>query len=417
MSSETSRARSSWWKWGVCGLLLLASTINYMDRQTLANASVRITRQFHLSQEQYGNLELAFGWSFAAGSLLFGVLADRWSVRWLYPAALLGWSVMGFLTGLVHSYEGLLLCRGWLGLFEAAHWPCALKTTQHLLDAKDRTLGNSVLQSGTSIGAVITPLIMRALLTDDIGSWRPAFQWIAVGGLFWIVLWFKTVKAADLPGANHHSSAPREDASFLRLLCDRRLIALVVMVALINTCWQVLRAWLPKFLQEGRGYAESDALAFNALFYLATDIGCLGVGAFTLALGRRGFSVHASRSTAFLIAASMTALSLLIPLTPKGPMLLGLLLIIGAGSLGVFPCYYAWTQELSKTHQGKVTGVTGVAAWVCSAPAHTLFGRLIDRTHSFDTGLLVAGLLPLCAFVLFSVLWREPKKPIEGNSS
>ena len=57
------------WRWWICGLLLLASTINYMDRQTLANVSVRITQEFQLNQEQYGNLELAFGWAFAAGSL------------------------------------------------------------------------------------------------------------------------------------------------------------------------------------------------------------------------------------------------------------------------------------------------------------------------------------------------------------
>ena len=59
--TESGRARSTAWKWWVCALLLGASTINYMDRQTLANAAVHITREFQLSQEQYGNLELAFG--------------------------------------------------------------------------------------------------------------------------------------------------------------------------------------------------------------------------------------------------------------------------------------------------------------------------------------------------------------------
>jgi ACS family hexuronate transporter-like MFS transporter len=41
------------WKWTICALLLLASAINYMDRQTLANAAVRITKEFHLTQTQY----------------------------------------------------------------------------------------------------------------------------------------------------------------------------------------------------------------------------------------------------------------------------------------------------------------------------------------------------------------------------
>src|SRR5690348_9308152 len=94
--------------WLICGLLLLASAINYMDRQTLANAAVRIGTQFGLNQEQYGNLELAFGWAFAAGSLVFGALADRIAVRWLYPIVLVFWSAAGFATGMIHSYAGLL---------------------------------------------------------------------------------------------------------------------------------------------------------------------------------------------------------------------------------------------------------------------------------------------------------------------
>ena len=85
--------RSHTWKWYVCGLLLLATTINYMDRVTLANASVRVTKEFGLSEEQYGNLELIFGWAFAAGSLVFGLLADRVRVYWLYPVVLAGFKL------------------------------------------------------------------------------------------------------------------------------------------------------------------------------------------------------------------------------------------------------------------------------------------------------------------------------------
>ena len=87
--------RSTRWRWSVCGLLLLATMLNYMDRQTLANAAVRITREFHLNQEQYGNIEAVFAYAFAAGSLVFGWLADRVSVRWLYPTVLTLWSLAG----------------------------------------------------------------------------------------------------------------------------------------------------------------------------------------------------------------------------------------------------------------------------------------------------------------------------------
>src|SRR5688572_32371929 len=112
-TADSSRAPS--WKWIVCGLLLLASAINYMDRQTLANAAVRISKEFTLNQEQYGNVEAVFGYAFAAGSLVFGWLADRVSVRWLYAVVLTLWSVAGFVTGFVRNYDELLRCRTLLG--------------------------------------------------------------------------------------------------------------------------------------------------------------------------------------------------------------------------------------------------------------------------------------------------------------
>src|SRR2546423_11298203 len=110
-------SRPSSWKWCVCGLLLFASMINYMDRQTLANVAVRITNEFQLTQEQYGNIETIFGYAFAFGSLIFGFIADRISVRWLYPVVLLCWSATGFATSFAHTYTGLLVCRALLGLF------------------------------------------------------------------------------------------------------------------------------------------------------------------------------------------------------------------------------------------------------------------------------------------------------------
>lgn len=415
--SDDTPARRTSWKWWICGLLLLASAINYMDRQTLANAAVRITTQFHLNQQQYGNLEWAFGWAFAVGSLLFGVAADRVSVRWLYPVVLMLWSAVGFATGLVQTYGGLVICRTLLGFFEAGHWPCAIKTTQRLLEPKDRTMGNGLLQSGASIGAFLTPLVMRLLLTEELGSWRPAFQWIGGLGFLWIIFWFAMVRPADLapkplppaPTEAQAAAVSAPSASAWKVLLSRRMMVVLFMVACINTCWQTLRAWLPKFLMEGRGYQEAHALYFNSVFYVATDIGCLGAGALALYLTRRGGSVSRSRLVVFFGCALLSALAFVLPLLPKGGLLLAVLLLVGAGALGVFPVYHALTQELSPLHQGKVTGLAGVAAWAFSSPGQTLFGWIIDRTGSFDAGLAVAGALPLAAFLALWLFWEDPE--------
>ena len=406
--------RTPTWRWWICGLLLCASAINYMDRQTLANAATRISQQFDLSQEQYGNLEFGFGWAFAAGSLVFGILVDRYPVRWVYPAALILWSATGFWTGLVHSYEGLLICRTLLGFFEAGHWPCAIKTTQRLLEPGDRSMGNSLLQSGTSIGAVITPLVMRFMMTEELSTWRLPFLVIGGFGTLWVIAWFALVRAEDLkPGPAIVAAAPSAltapGGGIWEVLCTRRMVVVLIVVALINTGWQTVRAWLPKFLQEGRGYAEAEALYFNSAFYIATDVGVIGAGALTLWLGRRGLSVINSRLLVFGACAMLSAMAIFIPVLPASWLLLGVLLIVGAGALGVFPIYHAFSQDISAHHQGKITGVAGVAAWAFAPPAQKFFGRLVDTTQSFDAGFVVAGLLPLVAWGVLWLFWGGRK--------
>lgn len=398
-------------KWLVCGLLLAASAINYMDRQTLANAAVRITAEFDLSQERYGNVEAVFGYAFAAGSIVFGWLADRMSVRMLYAAVLAMWSTAGFATGFVESYEGLLTCRTLLGFFEAGHWPCAIRTTRALLDERERSFGNGLLQSGASLGAIITPVVMYALMTSEAGSWRTPFLVVGAGGLLWLGPWLLVLRGRDLKPRRRRGdvegTAPT-DASFWKLLFSRRMLVVYVVIACINTTWQILRAWLPKFLQEGRGYSEAESLFFNSGWFAATDVGCLAAGAAAVWLAKGRLSVHSSRLLVFFACGVLCATSVFVPLLGRGWMLLAVLALAGAGALGVFPLYHAFTQDISGAHQGKITGVAGVAAWIGPAQLQTLFGALADRTGSFDTGLALAGVLPLIAVIPLWLFWNAP---------
>ena len=411
MTSSGSAARVPSWKWTICGMLLLASAINYMDRQTLANAAVRITKEFGLTQMQYGNVEAVFGYAFAAGSLLFGWLADRLSLRWLYAAVLALWSVAGFVTGFVTSYDELLLCRMLLGFFEAGHWPCAIRATRMLLDERERSLGNGLLQSGASLGAIVTPLIMRALMTSDVGSWRIPFFVVGASGLLWLVPWFLLLRGQALrPQAAASSDVGKAKAGdFLKILFSRRMLVVYFVIACINTTWQIFRAWMPKFLQEGRGYSEAHALYFNSVWFAATDVGCIAAGALAAWLAKRHLSVHAARVLVFAGCAALCTTCVLVPLLGKGWLLLAILALAGAGALGVFPIYHAFTQDISGEHQGKITGVAGVAAWLVPAQLQRLFGLLADRTGSFDTGLMLAGLLPLLAVIPLWLFWNRTK--------
>ncbi len=467
-TSSDSTERTSLWVWWVCGLLLLASTINYMDRQTLSATTDQIKREFGLNNEQLGLVEMSFGLAFAVGASVFGFIADKTSVRWLYPTVLLLWSAMGFATGLVETYAGLLLCRIFLGLFEAGHWPCALKTTQRLLPSSKRTLGNSVLQSGTAIGAMVTPLIVKSMVDENVvGSWRFAFQIVGAVGAVWVVLWLMSIKSSDIDGVTmSNPSSPdlspsprrggpgrgddfvstsdsqaaslphpphrgegtseespltltlspadggegtrgghRQERSFLEVICSRKFLVLVIVVISINLCWHQFRFWMKLFLREGRGYDNFASLDVMFWFNVMTDIGCLSAGLATALLHRRGQTPHASRCWVFGVCALLVASGALIPLLEKGPALIAVLMTVGVGALGLFPCYYAFTQELSVTHQGKVSGSLGTIAWIFPSLWHWQFGRWVDEHKSYDLGMCLASLMPLVAITALCLLW------------
>lgn len=417
--TELEQSQRSWkWRWWVSALLLSATMLNYMDRQTLANLAVRIKSELEISEERYGDLEFAFGWAFAAGSLFFGILADRLPVRFLYPAVVVAWSTVGILTGLSEGYLSMLICRTLLGFFEAGHWPCALKTTQAVLSREDRTFGNSILQSGGAIGAIVTPLIIRGMVGDDasLGAWRPPFLVIGAVGAVWVVGWLATMRSTDRMKAPESEATP--SSSFIGVwwtecFANRRFWALVPVVIGINITWHLLRVWLPSFLQQGRDATEAQSLIFNSLYFAAADVGCIAAGAASFWLARRGMSVHGSRVTVFAVCAAGTALTTFVAMLPGGYGLYAMLLLIGAAAMGLFPVYYSLGQEVSPRHLGKATGLLATIGWLVASPLQKAFGRLVDQTGSFDLGLALAGWTPAIALVAFLLLWPRAHERTE----
>ncbi len=416
--------RSTTWRWYVCGLLLLATVVNYMDRLTANTLATEIQAEFRLNNEQYGNLELGFGLAFAAGSLLFGWMVDRIGVYWLYPVVLIGWSAMGFLTGLSRSYHELLLLRILLGAFEAGHFPCGLKTVQTLMAPRDRALGNSLLQSGTALGAVLAPQAIRLLATEAPGGWRRPFLVIGAGGMAWVFLWLGSLRPRDLrPGAatEDHPVEPSAGfetpegpgpwARFWRLVASRRFLALAIMVVCINLNWHLFRVWLPKFLREARGYGKDDMLNFTTFYYVAADVGAIGGGFLSGALARRGFSVFGSRMAVFAGCCVLTTLTTAAAFLPAGPLFLTSLLLVACGGLGSYAAFYSLTQDLSGEHQGKLSGLLSTITWLVTASLHPVFGRYLDATHRYDVVIGAVGWLPMVALFAVLLLWGRDRKP------
>ena len=421
----TSRGPHSAWRWWVCGVLLLATLLNYMDRQALPQTATELKARYELGDARYGWVEGVFGGAFAVGSVLFGLLADRFGPRRLYPVVLVGWSAAGLATPLMADpgltgwferpgdapgagpFRWLVLCRLLLGLFEAGHWPCALLTARHVLSAKDRPLGNGLLQSGATAGAVLIPVYVLAVGRLG-GGWEVVFWTVGAAGLLWVPLWLAVVRPGDLPAGRPDRSAPEADGPRGPDLA-RMLAALALVVTGLNVSWQFLRAWLPKYLRESEGFDEGATAGVVTAYYLAADAGCILSGALVRWRVGRGAAVHAARVGGFVLFAGLAAAAAAVPVVGGGWAGVGLLVLAAAGILGLHPYYYALVQDLPGRYVGVLGGGLAAVGWAVLAVFQVVIGAHIEATKSYAAGLVIAGLAPLAGLAALVILWPRPR--------
>ncbi len=206
------------WRWWLCSLLFVATTVNYLDRQVLSLTYEEFIKpEFHWTDANYGTITSFFSIFYAICCLFAGKFVDWMGTKkgyliaigvWSTGAclhALCGWATAN-LVGLdsvaamraveVGSNVALavsttsvylfLLCRGILALGEAGNFPAAIKVTAEYFPKKDRAFATSIFNAGASVGALAAPLLIPPLAVKF--GWEMAF--IIIGGLGYIWMFF-----------------------------------------------------------------------------------------------------------------------------------------------------------------------------------------------------------------------------------
>lgn len=411
------------WTWGLCAVLFSGTLLNYANRFAFNQNATPIKEAFGLNDQTYGDVNGWFAIGFALGGLLFGVLADWLSVRWLFAFVVLAFSAASAACGIVETVLALSVCQFLVALFEAGHWPCSLRTTQRNFKPAMRTLGNSILQSGASVGAVLTPLLVLAILIHWPEHWRWAFFVVGGLGVPWAIAWLLMVQEEDLRRpviqTNETGAGPGEDRElqeipFWQVFVTRRWWLLLFVVCGINLVWHYIRVWLPIWLVEEREYSQEFLQVFTTIYYVLTFAGALFAGWLTQRLSQRGWNVHTARMTVFLGCGLLASFVIPAEFLPRGPLFIGALLCVAFGSLGLFPIYYSLNQEISARHQGKVGGTLAFSTWGLLFFFHRWIGRVLEQTPDYKPWIVTAiGLGPLAAFLVLLTCWG--RRPVLKN--
>lgn len=362
---STSKKLMTNWRWWMCVLLFLATTVNYMDRQVLSLTwKDFIAPEFHWTDSDYGTITGIFSIVYAICMLFAGKFVDfmgtkkgyLWSIGvWSAGAclhAICGWATVhiegfenaGAMTAVENGSAAALAiastsvwlfvaARCILALGEAGNFPAAIKVTAEYFPKKDRAFATSIFNSGASIGALVAPatipLLAQFFKDRGVGGgWEMAFIIIGALGFVWMGFW---VFMYDKPEKSRHVSKAEleyihqddaEDAKaaasaavpekdelkipFWKCFTYRQTWSFIVGKFFTDGVWWFYLFWAPAYFSDTYGYASSSNQAITLIFTLYAIVTVLSIfGGYLpkLFVEKKGMNPYNGRMLAMLIFA------------------------------------------------------------------------------------------------------------------
>ena len=270
--------------------MFVASTINYLDRQTLSVLKPHLQTVLHWSESDYGWIVFAFQLAYAllmhCGRRGHGLAGDAAG----YALSATWWSIAAIAHALARGALSFGVARFLLGAGEAGNFPAAIKAVAEWFPKRERALATGIFNAGPTIGAVIAPPLV-VWLTLRWG-WRGRFIFTGALGFLWVVFWAGSLPAfhASILGllpANWSSSSERKmrkkpPGRPNPVAENPRLSAGVGSSSwprfMTDPIWWFYIFWLPSYLKQGRGFTLQEIGLFAWIPFLVSGVGSVAGG-------------------------------------------------------------------------------------------------------------------------------------------
>ena len=413
---STQKKLMSSWRWWLCSLLFVATTINYLDRQVLSLTYEEFIKPtFHWTDSDYGTITSFFSIFYAIACLFAGKFVDWMGTRKGYLISIAVWSAgaclhafCGIFTAALVDGAGsaatlkaveagsnvalaisttsvylFLLCRGILALGEAGNFPAAIKVTAEYFPKKDRAFATSIFNAGASVGALAAPLCIPSLAVRF--GWEWAFIIIGGLGFIWMFFWAfmydkpensRQVNEAELEYIHQDDAAEAAEKAaiaaqkvipFGKCFSYRQTWAFITGKFFTDGVWWFFLFWAPSYFSNQFGAPATSGLGQALIFTLYAIVTVVSIGGGYLPrifVEKKGMDPYSGRMLAMLIFAFFPIAALFAqPLgvlfdTPWWPAIL-----IGLAAAG----HQAWSANLFSTigdmfPKSTIATITGIGA-------------------------------------------------------
>jgi len=317
-------------RWTIVALLTLVTVINYLDRNALSVAQVRLEDELGITTGQYGHIVSAFLVAYGLFHPVAGRIIDRLGSRLGLTLAFVWWSAASMGHAFATGARSFAAMRFLLGMGESGNFPAAIKTVGEWFPAKERALATGILNIGTGVGAMLAPPIVGAIIY--FLGWRAAFILTGLIGFAWLIPWLilgrrpeehplitpeelaciragQSAEPAAGPPEAHSAKPPR--GVLREALARRELWALMTARLLSDPVWLFFSFWIPKYFKAARGFDLMSIALFTWLPFLAADFGSIAGGWFSSFFVGRGWPVIKARKLALCCSASLMPATIL----------------------------------------------------------------------------------------------------------
>lgn len=396
-------ATSPSYRWTVCALLFVATTINYIDRQVLGILAPTLQRELQWSESDYGDIVSWFSFAYAFGFLVAGRLMDWIGVRRGLAAAVVAWSLAAIGHAFARTAAGFSFARAMLGIGESAIFPGSIKAIAQWFPQKERALATGIFNAGTNTGAILTPLLVPWITLR--WGWQWAFIATGLLGFLWLFLWIPLYRESPSSPTvvTDRSNRP---PSWVSLFRHRQTWAFIAGKLLADPIWWFYLYWLPKFLDAKYGVQLAQLAMPIIVIYLIADVGSVGGGWLSSAFIKRGWSVNRARKTVMLAMAL-----LIVPTTfaSQAPSMWTAVIIVGIAAAA----HQAWSANVytlasdmfPKSAVGSVVGIGAFAGAMGGVAFQRITGRVLEANGSDYTPIfVVCGLAYVTAWTIIHAL-------------
>ena len=353
------------YRWMICFMLFMATTINYMDRQVLSLTwKDFIAPEFNWTDANYGTIAGFFSILYSVSLLFVGKFVDRigtkkgylWAIGiWSAGACLhtfCGIATAGISTGTwTLSFEGarqaleaaetagtvvwsistvsiwlFLAARSILAVGESGNFPCAIKVTAEYFPKKDRAFATSVFNAGAQLGALLAPFTIPVIARYM--GWEMSFMIIGALGFFWMGFWVRMfdntskhrkVNRAELEYIEqdrvlgqslNKNDRKSEDGnksakgiSLWKCFTFRQTWAVIFGRCLPDGVWWFFLFWAPAYVKDVYGYSSDSTMGMLLIFtlYLISMLSIVGGYLPTVFISKLGMNPFAGRMRAMFI--------------------------------------------------------------------------------------------------------------------